>query len=112
MSMNTLTIIQILEVLAAYTLIALLLPWLSPRNVFCKFTISERIMGYFLAGNFYVIYLVFLMEFLHISGRMTLTAGTIVPFMIILYRKYRGHILKIIEKFLLKARYILQGELG
>ena len=77
MSMNTLTIIQILEVLAAYTLIALLLPWLALRNVFCKFTISERIMGYFLAGNFYVIYLVFLMEFLHISGRMTLTAGTI-----------------------------------
>ena len=112
MSMNTLTIIQILEVLAAYTLIALLLPWLALRNVFCKFTISERIMGYFLAGNFYVIYLVFLMEFLHISGRMTLTAGTIVPFLIILYRKYRGHILKIIEKFLLKARYVLHGELG
>ena len=58
MSMNTLTIIQILEVLAAYTLIALLLPWLALRKVFCKFTIPERIMGYFLAGNFYAIYLV------------------------------------------------------
>lgn len=112
MSMNTLTIIQILGVLAAYTLIALLLPWLALRNVFGKFTISERIMGYFLTGNFYVIYLVFLMEFLHISGRMTLTAGTIVPFLIILYRKHRGHILKIIEKFLLKVRYILHGEIG
>lgn len=112
MSMNTLTIIQILEVLAAYTLIALLLPWLALRNVFCKFTISERIMGYFLAGNFYVIYLVFLMEFLHISGRVTLTAGTITPFLIILYRKYRGRIPKTIEKFLLKVRYILHGEHG
>lgn len=112
MSMNTLTIIQILGVLAAYTLIALLLPWLALRNVFGKFTISERIMGYFLTGNFYVIYLVFLMEFLHISGRMTLTTGTIVPFLIILYRKHRGHILKIIEKFLLKVRYILHGEIG
>lgn len=112
MSMNTLTIIQILEVLAAYTLIALLLPWLALRNVFCKFTISERIMGYFLAGNFYVIYLVFLMEFLHISGRVTLTAGTVTPFLIILYRKYRGRIPEIIEKFLLKVRYILHGVLG
>lgn len=112
MSMNTLTIIQILEVLAAYTLIALLLPWLALRNVFCKFTISERIMGYFLAGNFYVIYLVFLMEFLHISGRVTLTAGTITPFLIILYRKYRGRIPETIEKFLLKVRYILHGEHG
>lgn len=112
MSMNTLTIIQILEVLAAYTLIALLLPWLALRNVFRKFTISERIMGYFLAGNFYVIYLVFLMEFLHISGRVTLTAGTVTPFLIILYRKYRGRIPEIIEKFLLKVRYILHGVLG
>lgn len=112
MSMNTLTIIQILEVLAAYTLIALLLPWLALRNVFCKFTISERIMGYFLAGNFYVIYLVFLMEFLHISGRVTLTAGTVTPFLIILYRKYRGRISETIEKFLLKVRYILHGEHG
>lgn len=112
MSMNTLTIIQILEVLAAYTLIALLLPWFALRNVFGKFTISERIMGYFLTGNFYLIYLVFLMEFLHISGRVTLTAGTVAPFLIILYRKYRGHIPEIIEKFLLKVRYILHGELG
>ena len=112
MSMNTLTIIQILEVLAAYTLIALLLPWLALRNVFCKFTISERIMGYFLAGNFYVIYLVFLMEFLHISGRVTLMAGTVTPFLIILYRKYRGRISETIEKFLLKVRYILHGEHG
>ena len=112
MSMNTLTIIQILEVLAAYTLIVLLLPWLALRNVFRKFTISERIMGYFLAGNFYVIYLVFLMEFLHISGRVTLTAGTVTPFLIILYRKYRGRIPEIIEKFLLKVRYILHGVLG
>lgn len=112
MSMNTLTIIQILEVLAAYTLIALLLPWLALRKVFCKFTIPERIMGYFLAGNFYAIYLVFLMEFLHVSGRFTLTAGTVVPFLVVLYRKFRGRIPEVIEKFLLKVQYILHGEIG
>ena len=45
MSMNTLTLIQIIEVLAAYTLIALLLPGMALRKVFHKFTMPERIMG-------------------------------------------------------------------
>ncbi len=112
MSMNTLTLIQIIEVLAAYTLIALLLPGMALRKVFHKFTIPERIMGYFLAGNFYVIYLVFLMEFLHISGRITLTAGSIVPFLFLLYRKCRGRIPEIIEKLLLKIQFVLHGEIG
>lgn len=87
MSMNTLTMIQIAEVFAVYTLITLLLPWIALRKVFRKFTIPEQIMGYFLAGNIYVIYLVFLMEFLHISGRVSLIIGSVVPFVVILYKK-------------------------
>ena len=78
MSMNTLMMIQIAEVFASYTLITLLLPWIALRKVFRKFTIPEQIMGYFLAGNFYVIYLVFLVQFLHISGRISLIIGSIV----------------------------------
>lgn len=110
--MNTLTIIQIIEALAAYTLVSLLLPWIVLRKVFCKFTMPERFMGYFLAGNFYVIYLVFLMEFLHISGRITLTVGSLVPFLIVLYRRVRGHIPETVETLLQKFQYILHGEIG
>ena len=112
MSMNTLTIIQILEVLAAYTLITLLLPWVALKNVFAKFTIPEQIMGYFLAGNFYTIYLVFLLQFLHISGRVTLILGTIIPFVVLIYKKLKGHILELLEDTLVKIRYILSGEIG
>ena len=112
MSMNTLTMIQITEVFAAYTLITLLLPWIALRKVFRKFTIPEQIMGYFLAGNIYVIYLVFLMEFLHISGRVSLIIGNVVPFVVILYKKFKGHIPEMIEEALVKIQYILHGEIG
>lgn len=112
MSMNMLTMIQITEILAAYMLITLLLPWIALRKVFRKFTIPEQIMGYFLAGNFYVIYLVFLVQFLHISGRISLILGSIVPFVIIIYKKCKGRIPEMIESALVKIQYILHGEIG
>lgn len=112
MSMNMLTMIQITEILAAYTLITLLLPWIALRKVFRKFTIPEQIMGYFLAGNFYVIYLVFLVQFLHISGRISLILGSIVPFVIIIYKRCKGRIPEMIESALVKIQYILHGEIG
>lgn len=112
MSMNTLTMIQIAEISAAYTLITLLLPWIALRKVFRKFTVPEQIMGYFLAGNIYVIYLVFLVQFLHISGRISLIIGSMIPFAFILYKKCKGHIPELIEEVLVKIQYILHGEIG
>ena len=104
MSMNTLTMIQIAEISAAYTLITLLLPWIALRTVFRKFTVPEQIMGYFLAGNIYVIYLVFLVQFLHISGRISLITGSMIPFAFILYKKCKGHIPELIEEVLVKIQ--------
>ena len=92
MSMYLLTILQFIGISAAYMAVVLFLPWLFLHKKMTRFSISERIMGYFLAGNFYIIYLVFLMQFLHISGRITLLAGTALPFVWRFLRRDRGKI--------------------
>ena len=68
MSMTMLTVIQIVQALAAYSFVMLFLPWVFLRKYLAHFELSERIIGYFLTGNFYIIYLVFLLQFLHISN--------------------------------------------
>lgn len=91
MAMRTLTIIQFIQMLLAYGAVTFVLPWILFRKKFAKLFMAERIAGYFLAGNVMVIYLVFLLEFLHISGRFTLIAGTLLPFVILIYRKRKGY---------------------
>ena len=59
MSMTMLTVIQIVQALAAYSFVMLFLPWVFLRKYLAHFELSERIIGYFLTGNFYIIYLVF-----------------------------------------------------
>lgn len=79
MSMTMLTILQIAQALSAYTLVTLILPGIMLHKHLAEYKMSERLIGYFLAGNFYIIYLVFLLQFLHISHPITLQIGTIFP---------------------------------
>ena len=81
MSMKWLTILQFLEIVAAYGIVTLFLPWLILRKRFRRFSVAEQITGYFFAGNFYIIYLAYLLQFLHISNRVTLILGTVGPFL-------------------------------
>ena len=87
MSMTMLTILQIAQALSAYTLVTLILPGIMLHKHLAEYKMSERLIGYFLAGNFYCINLVFLLEFLHISCRVTLIFGTALPFLIWGYKK-------------------------
>lgn len=92
MSMTLHTLLEIIWTSGAYCLVMFLLPWLFFRKTFKKhgFSMPERIMGYFLSGQFYIIYLVFLLEYLHISYGWTLVIGTLLPFpvrYVIVHRK-------------------------
>lgn len=113
MAMQTLTIIQFIEMLLAYCIVILFLPWLILRKRLSRFSVAERIAGYFLAGNVFVIYLVFLLQFLHISNRFTLAVGTLFPVVILIWRKYRDRdILGGIQAMLLTIQRVLKGETG
>ena len=80
MSMEVLTILQIAEAFMAYGLVALLLPAAFLHRQLKCLSAPERLLLYFLVGNFYLIALVFALQLLHLSGRITLVLGTLLPF--------------------------------
>lgn len=87
MSMRVLSMAQFVEIFFAYSVVTLLIPGLLLKEKLKELSFAERLTGYFLAGNFYCINLVFLLEFLHISCRVTLIFGTALPFLIWGYKK-------------------------
>ena len=113
MSMAILTGLQLAGIAAAYFIAVLLLPWLFLRKWLAGFgSVSVRFMIYFLAGNFYIINLVYLLQFLHISCRLTLFLGTAAPFTAAAVRRYRGSFLQLLEKRLGQIMLVLGGETG
>lgn len=63
MSMRWLTILQFLEIFAVYGIVTLFLPWRILGKRFHRFSVAEQLIAYFFAGNFYIIYLVYLLQF-------------------------------------------------
>ncbi len=112
MSMTMLIILQFMGVLAAYLITALLLPWVLLRRRLGGLRLSARLMACLMAGNFYVINLVFLLQLLHISCRGTLIVGTILPFAAAGLHRYRGRIAFLAERFTGRARSLSEGEMG
>ena len=113
MSMTMLTVFQIIQVLAAYSFVMLFLPCVFLREYLKNFELPERIIGYFLAGNFYIIYLVFLLQFLHISNSITLWVGTFFPFLVQIWKKKKINTAKYrVESFFRFFLHVLRGEIG
>ena len=113
MSMTMLTILQIAQALSAYTLVTLILPGIMLHKHLAEYKMSERLIGYFLAGNFYIIYLVFLLQFLHISHPITLQIGTIFPAFFIIWKKRKSlHIISKVSNFFQMTIHILRKEIG
>ena len=115
MSMTMLTILQIAQALGAYTLVTLILPGIVLQKRLAGYRMSERLIGYFLAGNFYIIYLVFLLQFLHISYPITLQIGMLFPFIPMIWknRKEIGvHIVSNVNPFFQTVMRLLRKEVG
>lgn len=114
MSMRVLSMAQFVEIFFAYSVATLLIPGLLLKEKLKELSFAERLTGYFLAGNFYCINLVFLLEFLHISCRVTLIFGTALPFLIRGYKKCSevsfGR--ERFQKFLLGFKALLSGTYG
>ena len=109
--MKMLTILEFAKVLVSYLFVTLYLPSLLLRRRLCFLSLTERVMAYFLAGNFYVINLVFLLQFLKISGRVTLLLGSLVPFVIAFLWKKVG-IRERVGQWLRTIHSLLNKELG
>ena len=112
MSMAMLTVLQIIMVLVAYTSVTLLFPWIFLHKRFAGIRgASAKFMAYFVAGNFYIMNLVFLLQLLHISCWLTLVIGTLLPFAAALFR-HRDSVLPVLERVLGRISRITGGEIG
>lgn len=82
MSMQLLTLLQLLGVAILYILVFLGLPALTFHRKLEDRPVFVRFMAYLTIGNFYVMNLVFLLQLLHISNRVTLILGVALPMLI------------------------------
>lgn len=90
MSMEVLTILQVIWSLASYLVMTLVLPALLLYRKIKHLRFCERFIAYQMVGNFYMMNLVSVLELLHISNRVTLILLTILPCAaayVILYKK-------------------------
>lgn len=79
MSIQTLTILQFIGVLAAYLGMTVLLPAFVFNRRFREERFCVRFMIYLVIGNVYLMNLVLVLQLLHISNRVTLFLGTVLP---------------------------------
>ncbi len=76
MAFKLLTLLQLVQILSLYLFVTVCLPaWVFHKKL-SGFSLSARLMFYYVIGNFFVINLVFLLQLLHISNPVTLMLGT------------------------------------
>ncbi len=112
MSMEALTIMQFFEILAAYLCLTFLLPAMLFRRKLKSEKFSVRFMTYQVIGNFYVMNLVFLLQLLRISNRVTLVCLTFGPFLAAYIRLNGKHPLLAVKNALYILEKIADGRLG
>lgn len=77
--MEMLTVIQAVGAFCAYSLVTIAVPALIFGSKLSGRRLAERLLFYYLAGNFYIMNLVFFLQLLHISNRFTLMIGSVIP---------------------------------
>lgn len=90
MSMKMLTILQLAGIFSLYTALTVLAPALVFRKKVKDKRLPEQFMIYFTIGNFYVMHIVFFLQLLHISNRLTLLIATLLPGVIMYVRQAEG----------------------
>ena len=112
MSMSLLTLFQFLETLAAYLFVTLALPCAFLNKKMSHYRFMERVLFYFIIGNFYATNLVFLLQLLHISNFYTLWFGLVVVPAVIWVRLNHFPILERLRSFGHSCRKLMTGSLG
>ena len=112
MSMETLNVIQFIQLLIGYLGFTTGLPALIFYRKVKRFPAAVRFLIYFTIGNFYVINLVQLLELLHISYRITLFLFTFVPAILLIVKIYHIPVASYLKKVLGECRHYILRELG
>ena len=112
MSMETLNVIQFIQLLFGYIGFTVVLPSLVFHRKVKRFSAAARFLIYFTIGNFYVINLVQVLELLHISYRITLFLFTFIPALFMLVKIHDIPVISYLKKLLGECRHYILRELG
>ena len=112
MSMETLNVIQFIQLFIGYIGFTVGLPALVFYRKVKRFPAAVRFLIYFTIGNFYVINLVQVLELLHISYRITLFLFTFVPAFLGIVKMYHLSVLSYVKTVLEDCRHYILRELG
>lgn len=112
MSMETLNVIQFIQLLTGYLGLTVGLPALIFYRKVKRFPAAVRFLIYFTIGNFYVINLVQILELLHISYRITLFLFTFVPVILVSVKIYDIPVAAYVKKVLGECWHYILRELG
>ena len=112
MSMETLNVIQFIQLFVGYLGFTVGLPALVFYRKAKRFSAAVRFLIYFTIGNFYIINLVQVLELLHISYRITLSLFTFGPAAILLVKIYHIPVASYLKKVLEECRHYILREMG
>lgn len=112
MSMETLNVIQFMELLIGFLGFTVGLPALVFYKKVKHFQASVRFLIYFVIGNFYIINLVQVLELVYVSYRITLILFTILPVIIAVIKIYKIPVWSYIKKIESELYHYILRELG
>lgn len=112
MSMDKLTIFQTAEISCAYLFITVGVPAFVFGQKLKKHRFLERLLFYYMTGNFYIMNLVFFLQLLKISYPLTLIIGTFVPAVWIRVRSDRVSIRNFLRNLLKDLKRLSERSLG
>lgn len=112
MAMETLNVIQFIELLIGFLGFTVGLPALVFYKKVKHFQASVRFLIYFVIGNFYIINLVQVLELVYVSYRITLILFTILPVIIAVIKIYKIPVWSYIKKIESELYHYILRELG
>ncbi len=112
MTVQIYVVIQAIEMCAAYLGLTVGLPLLLFRKRWRNERREGRILFSFVFGNFYVMNLVFLLQLLHISGRLTLLLGTVLPWGFFVWKENRAELTAAFAHFVKTLKWMIGGQMG
>lgn len=112
MSMDTLTIFQTTGIFCAYLFTTVGLPAFSFAKKIKKHRLLERLVFYYMTGNFYIMNLVFFLQLLKISYPVTLILGTFVPAILARAILSKEHIRQFVETLFRNLKKLNERSLG
>lgn len=112
MSMETLNVIQFIQLLIGYLGFTVGLPALVFYRKVKRFPAAVRFLIYFTIGNFYVINLVQVLQLLHISYRSTLLLFTFAPAILLSVKFYQLPVASYVKTVLADGRHYILREMG